>query len=320
MENNVLVHHGIKGQKWYIRRFQNKDGSLTKAGKKRYSEDSENRDNGNDTKKSFGLSKKKSTNSSESDNTPKKEMTKEEIEKKKESVLKSKSAKTLYENKDLFDDRELQAAYNRLVLENNVRNLSSNEVSKGEQYVDDIIKWGRKANDLADTGIKLYNNTAKIYNAFSESGKDSPLPLIKSDDKDKKKKEKRSSDDNSLNNKKKNDTPVNNTSEKKEKNKSSIKNPFTKNKDKNTSSSTSNKEDTSEWDSKRFATEAAKKAVYEQGGSKKQAKKAAESVSKKWDEMMNNYGNTSTSSNDFNKYSQAGESYVTDLILREDKK
>ena len=31
-----LYHHGIKGQRWGIRRFQKKDGSLTPAGKKRY--------------------------------------------------------------------------------------------------------------------------------------------------------------------------------------------------------------------------------------------------------------------------------------------
>lgn len=31
-----LQHHGIKGQKWGRRRFQNKDGTLTPAGKKRY--------------------------------------------------------------------------------------------------------------------------------------------------------------------------------------------------------------------------------------------------------------------------------------------
>lgn len=31
-----LYHHGIKGQKWGVRRFQKKDGSLTSAGKKRY--------------------------------------------------------------------------------------------------------------------------------------------------------------------------------------------------------------------------------------------------------------------------------------------
>lgn len=35
--SNELQHHGIKGQKWGVRRFQNADGSLTAEGKKRYS-------------------------------------------------------------------------------------------------------------------------------------------------------------------------------------------------------------------------------------------------------------------------------------------
>ena len=32
---NELYHHGVKGQKWGVRRYQNKDGSLTTAGKRR---------------------------------------------------------------------------------------------------------------------------------------------------------------------------------------------------------------------------------------------------------------------------------------------
>lgn len=31
-----LYHHGIKGQRWGVRRYQNPDGSLTEAGKKKY--------------------------------------------------------------------------------------------------------------------------------------------------------------------------------------------------------------------------------------------------------------------------------------------
>lgn len=36
LEHSFLAHHGILGMKWGIRRYQNKDGSLTTAGKIRY--------------------------------------------------------------------------------------------------------------------------------------------------------------------------------------------------------------------------------------------------------------------------------------------
>lgn len=37
---NELYHYGVKGQKWGVRRYQYADGTLTPAGKKRYSSDS----------------------------------------------------------------------------------------------------------------------------------------------------------------------------------------------------------------------------------------------------------------------------------------
>ena len=35
--SNEVSHHGVKGMRWGVRRYQNQDGTLTAAGKKRYS-------------------------------------------------------------------------------------------------------------------------------------------------------------------------------------------------------------------------------------------------------------------------------------------
>lgn len=39
MNQNELYHFGVKGMRWGVRRYQNSDGSLTKAGQRRYESD-----------------------------------------------------------------------------------------------------------------------------------------------------------------------------------------------------------------------------------------------------------------------------------------
>lgn len=114
MELNELSHHGIKGMKWGIRRYQNKDGSLTNAGRKRYS-DSDNGDSGSGR---FKQREKKVSGS------------KNQTETKKIS--------------DMTDD-ELRTKINRLNMERQLINLqremssvNQRQVSAGERFVKSI--------------------------------------------------------------------------------------------------------------------------------------------------------------------------------------
>lgn len=55
-EQNYLAHFGVKGQRWGVRRFQNEDGSLTSAGKERYSKG--NQDTGDSSDRSTSQDKR----------------------------------------------------------------------------------------------------------------------------------------------------------------------------------------------------------------------------------------------------------------------
>lgn len=57
-----IAHHGIKGQKWGVRRFQNADGSLTKAGKERYNEQNSSDSSDNHESQKFHLTEKQKRN------------------------------------------------------------------------------------------------------------------------------------------------------------------------------------------------------------------------------------------------------------------
>ena len=117
--------------KWGIRRYQNKDGSLTPEGRKRYGDG--DIDSGN-----------------------------ESVDAKKARVLKSRSAVELYKHADLFSDAELKQAYERLNLEANIKRLAPAPVNRGEKFVKNVLQTSAFATKLIDDAAKTYGNIDKM--------------------------------------------------------------------------------------------------------------------------------------------------------------
>lgn len=112
MNSNELMHHGIHGMRWGVRRYQNKDGSLTAAGRKRINQlDSEYQ----------RLTGKKLSKSSAD-------------VKKTESKPKSKS-KSISE----MTNEEIQEKINRITLEQNLKSLTPKKISAGKRFTETVM-------------------------------------------------------------------------------------------------------------------------------------------------------------------------------------
>lgn len=131
--DNELYHWGIKGMKWGIRRYQNKDGSLTPEGEKRYGDGESKGDSGES-----GKSGTTSTSAKKTKSIP------EHISKKQ---LKSMTAE------------EIKARIDRLNLESELRKLENTVYpTRGKKFVMDVLEKSGK--NVAEQAVTLAMGTA----------------------------------------------------------------------------------------------------------------------------------------------------------------
>ena len=139
-EEEYLAHHGIKGQRRGIRRFQNYDGSLTAAGKLRYSVGNGERSIGKkvDPKSASKLKKRQEKEAAKLERLKVKEAAKNE--KHKEKLEKKKSHMTNKEYVKTLSDEELKAINNRDIAENTWLKNHPEKKTVGRYIADDLLK------------------------------------------------------------------------------------------------------------------------------------------------------------------------------------
>jgi hypothetical protein len=173
-DNQCLAHYGIIGQRWGIRRFQNKDGSLTEEGKKRYYENTEKLNSDiKTTEKAIGKSLKKTEklndktiNALFSGNWP--SATRWQNKNVEETAKRTTFEKTLNEMKQILSETTKNTPVSSIV-QNEVEKQSAEKVNADRKLISDLKRFD--TNDL-EGKRGLGDSLLKSIEDYRKNGED----------------------------------------------------------------------------------------------------------------------------------------------------
>ena len=178
-----LIHHGVKGMKWGIRHYQNKDGSLTAEGRVRYSKSSSNKN----IKAAFDKYQKGITEIEKRENNKYKRTVNEKSKWQKEQYQKAgfkgqkdisnKAWKEHLEGKASLENSAMKIM-NKILdqsdsifkekFEKNLNDIHKEYAKNGERYIDSIMK-NKKVSEIKLNDI--YGQDGMLYYYLKDSDK-----------------------------------------------------------------------------------------------------------------------------------------------------
>ena len=172
--NNELKHYGVKGQKWGVRRYQNNDGSLTPEGRKRYSDDGDDRNggnsgggNGNHKSNKSGKTKDSVETMSKGINTTKKGV--DDLASDRTRQREAEGKRNYRHEATQLTDKELREAVNRLNMEESyAKMMSSRYVDAGRTRTDALLSNAGTALTVANTVLGATSTVLGIMLAMKQ--------------------------------------------------------------------------------------------------------------------------------------------------------
>ena len=157
--DTYLAHHGIKGQKWGVRRYQNADGSLTAEGRKRAGLGPEKKES----------SVKKMVDRAKARSAQKKAATEAEKHENLKNYIRN-HPKKMYKYRNELSENDVKDIVSKIEFDRKLKDVRDEEIKRGWAKVKRFSDNMGTVKSLMQNGKEIYNLAVEVNNTLIDSG------------------------------------------------------------------------------------------------------------------------------------------------------